>query len=72
MLSEACAKYGWTLEYVLWGISYLNLNMMFADSISVLSSHENRKESDDDEDTDVLNADDPANAEAILRQFGQR
>lgn len=72
MLSEACAKYSWTLDYVLWGISYLNLNMMFADSISVLSSHVGGKGSDDDDETEVLNADDPANAEAILRLFGQR
>lgn len=67
MLDVACSKYGWTLDYALWGISYLNLNMMIADAITVLSSF-----GDKDEEVEILNADDPANAEAILRRFGQK
>lgn len=65
MLDVACFKYGWTLDYVLWGISYLNLNMMTSDAISVLTSF------NEEDKPEVLNADDPANAAAILRQFGQ-
>lgn len=65
MLDVACSKYGWTLDYVLWGISYLNLNMMTSDAISVLTSF------NEEDKPEVLNADDPANAAAILRQFGQ-
>ena len=63
MLDVACSKYGWTLDYVLWGISYLNL--MTSDAISVLTSF------NEEDKPEVLNADDPANAAAILRQFGQ-
>ena len=47
------------------GISYLNLNMMTSDAISVLTSF------NEEDKPEVLNADDPANAAAILRQFGQ-
>lgn len=65
MLDVACSKYGWTLDYVLWGISYLNLNMMTSDAISVMTSF------NEEDKPEVLNADDPANAAAILRQFGQ-
>lgn len=61
-----CAKYGWTLHYVLWEISYLNLQMMLADAIAVdyeaENSQKNRK---------IINADDPSNTEAILGNFAQ-
>lgn len=67
MLDVVCSKYGWTLDYALWGISYLNLNMMIGDAITVLTSFR-----EEDEKVEILNADDPANAEAILRQFGQK
>lgn len=67
MLDVACAKYGWTFDYALWGISYMNLNMMIADSITVLTSY-----GKDEENREILKADDPANAEAILEMFGQK
>lgn len=67
MLDVVCSKYGWTFDYALWGISWLNLNMMIADSITVLTSF-----GKDEENVEVLKADDPENAETILRMFGQR
>ncbi len=67
MLDVVCAKYGWTFDYALWGISYMNLNMMIADSITVLTSY-----GKDEENREILKADDPANAEAILEMFGQK
>ena len=30
LIDFACQRYGWTMDYVLWGISYVNLNMLFA------------------------------------------
>lgn len=30
----ACERYGWTVEYVMWGVSYLNVLMMLSDAIS--------------------------------------
>lgn len=67
MLDVVCSKYGWTFDYALWGISYINLNMMIADSITVLTSF-----GKDEENVEILKADDPENAEVILRMFGQR
>lgn len=67
MLDVVCSKYGWTFDYALWGISYMNLNMMIADSITVLTSF-----GKDEENVEILKADDPENAEVILRMFGQR
>lgn len=34
LIDTACAKYGWTKEYVVWGIDLLSLRMMLADSIN--------------------------------------
>lgn len=45
----------------------MNLNMMIADSITVLTSY-----GKDEENREILKADDPANAEAILEMFGQK
>lgn len=30
-IGHFCKEYGWTYQYVLWGISYLNLKMLLAD-----------------------------------------
>lgn len=32
LIDQACERYGWTYEYVVWGISYANLQLMLADS----------------------------------------
>lgn len=61
LLDVACAKYGWTLHYVLWEISYLNLQMMLTDAITV--------DYDSNEKGDIINADDPANAERLRREL---
>lgn len=29
---EICKTFGWTYEYLLWGINWLNVNMMMADA----------------------------------------
>lgn len=59
LLDVACAKYGWTLDYVLWGISYLNLTMMLLDAITVDYDAEPQI------DNDIINADDPANRDRL-------
>lgn len=32
-LDEVCKRYHWTFDYVVWGVSYQNINMMLSDSI---------------------------------------
>ncbi len=60
LLDVACERYGWTLDYVLWGISSANLQMMLADQVSsvFISDEELKNIGDDDE---CINGDDPAN-----------
>lgn len=44
LLATACEKFGWTYDYVMWGISYNNLQLMLADSVqSIYLTDEERK-----------------------------
>ena len=31
LIDAACERYGWTFDYVVWGISYNNLTLMLKD-----------------------------------------
>jgi hypothetical protein len=51
LLDVACERYGWTLDYVLWGISSVNLQMMLADQVSsVFISDDELKNIEPDEE----------------------
>ena len=70
LIDSACARYGWSFDYVLWGISYLNLQMLVADQeVSVFLSDKELKEVHITNDREVINADDPANQERIKAMF---
>lgn len=44
LIDAACDRYGWTFDYVVWEISYNNLNLMMKDKIvSIYLSDEERK-----------------------------
>lgn len=69
LFDSACAKYGWTLDYVLWEISYVNLRMMLADSVStVYLSDSDMKEIGK---LPSQYADDPKNADDIIEKFSK-
>lgn len=36
LIDAACERYGWTLDYVLWGVSYNNLTLMLKDKITTI------------------------------------
>lgn len=66
LIDAACQRYGWTFEYVVWGISYANLQLLLADSVtSIYLSDEERKRINIPQDRNVINADDPANMAKI-------
>lgn len=66
LIDSACERYGWTFEYVVWGISYANLQLLLADSItSIYLSDEERKRVNIPKDRNIINADDPANMAKI-------
>lgn len=69
LVDFACQRYGWTMDYVLWGISYVNLNMLFADAITtVYLTDEERKQLGRGGGV-VINADDPDNKDLMKRMI---
>ena len=45
LIDQACERYGWTVEYAVWGVSYTTLKLMLADRINTvyLSDEEMKK-----------------------------
>ena len=44
VIDQVCERYGWTVEYAVWGVSYATLCLMLADRVSTLYlSDEERK-----------------------------
>lgn len=66
LIDSACERYGWSFEYVVWGISYTNLRMITSDSVvSMYLSKEDMKKLHISADREVINASDPKNFERI-------
>lgn len=66
IIGPACEKFGWTLDYVVWGIGYTNLKMMLADSAtSVYLSKEDRRKLRISSDREIIDANNPANVERM-------
>lgn len=66
MIDWACQRYGWTFDYVVWGISYVNLQMLMADAItSVYLSQEERMKLRVFGKGEVIDAGDPKNRDRI-------
>lgn len=36
VIDQACERYGWTVEYVVWGISYSTLRLLMADRVNTV------------------------------------
>lgn len=68
LIDNACQRYGWSFEYVVWGISYMNLKMLMSDIVNtVFLTDEERKRVRIPNDRNVINMDDPKNREIIKR-----
>lgn len=66
LIDFACQRYGWTMDYVVWGISHVNLRMLMADAINTIYlSAEERKQLNIFDNKENINADDPRNEELI-------
>lgn len=65
LIDFACQRYGWTMDYVLWGISYVNLNMLFADAITTVYLTDEERKQLGMNHGEIINADDPANRDLI-------
>lgn len=61
LLDVACERYGWTLDYVLWEISAINLQMMLADQVTTIFVSDEELKDIDSEEEQVICGDDPSN-----------
>lgn len=67
MIDNACQRYGWSFDYVVWGISLLNLRLLLADSITTIYlSEEEMKRARIPEDRTYLKAEDPRVREMLM------
>lgn len=68
LVDFACERYGWTMDYVLWGISFDNLRLLYADHVkTIYLNKDERKQVRFTEYDSVINADDPANVDKIRK-----
>lgn len=66
MIDIACERYGWTMDYVVWGISYANLHMLLNDYItSIYLTDDEIKKYHISMDRTFINGDDPKNMDKI-------
>lgn len=69
IIDVACERYGWTLDYIVWGISYASLRMLMADmTTSITLTDEERKKVRISRSV-TISGDDPANIDKIRAMF---
>lgn len=71
LIDFACQRYGWTMEYVTWSISYVNLKMLMADSITTIYLSEDERKKLGMGVGEIINADDPANKDLIRKMLSE-
>lgn len=67
LLGQVCEKFHWTLDYAVWGISFINLNMLVIDQSSTifLTDEERKQVRFPKEIESSISADDPLMKEEI-------
>lgn len=72
LIDVACERYGWSMEYVVWGISLINLNMLMADKVvSVYLSKEESKKAAVPQNRAVVKMDKNMSKEQLLAFLGK-
>lgn len=71
LIDFACQRYGWTMDYVLWSISYVNLSLLLADAITTVYLSDDERKKLGRGDGEVINADDPANRDLVRRMISE-
>ncbi len=69
LIDAACERYGWTMDYVVWGISYANLRMLMADMITTISLTDEEKKKARLKTRDYIDGDNPENIDRIRAMF---
>ena len=71
MIDYLAQRYGWTLDYIVWGISYNNIKMLLADVVtSIHLTDEEKKRCRVSNDRNFISGDDINNIEKIKKMFG--
>lgn len=71
MCDAACERYGWTLDYVLWGISYANLMLMLRDKVtSVYLTDEELRRAHVSRDRTAFDGNDPNALREAFKRMG--
>ena len=70
LFSYFAETYGWSFEYIVWGISYANLMLLYSDHMDNIYLTDEEAHNVPfrllGDNTDVIDASDPKNAEKIL------
>lgn len=70
IIDFACSRYGWTMDYVVWEISYTNLMMLYKDKVETAYLNKDEVKKARLKSTEaVINGDDPKNFEKIMKMF---
>lgn len=64
LIDPVAERYGWTLDYILWGISYANLRLLIADQPTNIYQGEGKGSER------LIRADDPSREGELQRLFG--
>lgn len=68
LLGNACEKFGWKYDYVVWGLSIINLNMLLSDCIqSIYLTDKERQKAKISTDGKMMRGDDINNLQEIRR-----
>ena len=70
LIDYACQRYGWTMDYVVWGISYANLKMLISDAVTTIELSKEDAKALRISQGGVISADDPNNIDKIRSMFG--
>ncbi|WP_300701319.1 hypothetical protein [Bacteroides sp.] len=71
LIDFACQRYGWSMDYVVWGISYANLKMLMADAITTIYLSEEERKQLGMSVGEVINGDDPKNKNLIRQMLNE-
>jgi hypothetical protein len=67
LIDVACERYGWSMNYVVWGISMLNLNMLMEDKVvSVYLTKEESKKAAIPQNRNIIKVDKNMSKEELL------
>ena len=68
VIDYACERYGWTMDYVVWGISYQNLQMLMEDSVQSIYLTEEEQRGchvQKNDDGERISGDDPGSVQRL-------